>query len=193
MATNYNGWYAYTTSTQTIVAHLTGSAAEKMYNNPARLAGPYATKAQAQAAIGEKSGSGSGSGTGSGQTSKQWWVVEGVVGGPSQPSLYNIVQSSAKPTSQGQVVAGPFATKAQAQAWITKTETDLPGAHLAGLGAPNPLSGLSSIGDFFSRLGEANTWIRVGEVVIGVILIAVGVAETTNAVPIATKIAGYVK
>jgi len=45
----------------------------------------------------------------------------------------------------------------------------------------------------FSALFQANIWLRVGEVALGIILIAVGVARLTNAVPIATKIARYVK
>lgn len=44
-----------------------------------------------------------------------------------------------------------------------------------------PLSGLKAIGDFFSRLTQANTWIRVGEVLLGVILLAVGMARITGA------------
>lgn len=41
-------------------------------------------------------------------------------------------------------------------------------------------------------LFQAHIWIRVGEVALGLILIAVGVAKLTNAVPIATKIARHV-
>jgi hypothetical protein len=37
---------------------------------------------------------------------------------------------------------------------------------------------------------EASTWMRVAEVALGVILIAIGVAKLTRAVPIATEIAG---
>lgn len=44
-----------------------------------------------------------------------------------------------------------------------------------------------------AALFNAHIWIRVGEVALGLILIAVGVAKLTNAVPLATKIAGYVK
>lgn len=42
-------------------------------------------------------------------------------------------------------------------------------------------------------LFQAHIWIRVGEVLLGVVLIAVGVARLTNVVPIATKIAKAVK
>lgn len=49
------------------------------------------------------------------------------------------------------------------------------------------------IGGFLSALANANTWIRVAEVVLGAVLIAVGLAQMTNAVPLATKIAKAVK
>lgn len=57
---------------------------------------------------------------------------------------------------------------------------------------PNPLGGLAAIGAFFSDLSNANTWVRVGEGLLGLVLIAVGVARITHAVPIATSIAGKV-
>lgn len=50
-------------------------------------------------------------------------------------------------------------------------------------------SGLAAIGNFLSTLGQANLWIRVGEVILGIVLLAVGVARITRAVPVATKIA----
>ncbi|MEU9022347.1 hypothetical protein [Actinomadura sp. NPDC048394] len=43
--------------------------------------------------------------------------------------------------------------------------------------------------DVLKPLFQANLWIRVAEVALGIILIAVGLARITNAVPIATKIA----
>lgn len=46
---------------------------------------------------------------------------------------------------------------------------------------------------FLGRLASAALWERVGLVAVGVVLIAVGVAKLTSAVPIATKIAGVVK
>jgi len=48
---------------------------------------------------------------------------------------------------------------------------------------------LTDINGFLSRLTQRNTWIRVGEILLGVVLIAVGVARMTNAVSAATKIA----
>lgn len=50
--------------------------------------------------------------------------------------------------------------------------------------------GLTSL---VSNLENANLWLRIGEGLLGVILIAVGVARMTNAVGAATKIASVVK
>lgn len=58
---------------------------------------------------------------------------------------------------------------------------------------PSPLTGLAAIGAFFAALSQASTWLRIGEGVLGLVLVAVGVARITNAVPIATKIAGAVR
>ena len=43
-----------------------------------------------------------------------------------------------------------------------------------------------------SPLFQGNIWIRVAEVVLGLVLVAVGLAKMTNAVPVATKIAKVV-
>jgi hypothetical protein len=68
-----------------------------------------------------------------------------------------------------------------------------PGAISAGESAgQSTFTGLAAVGDFFQRLTQASTWERVGEVVLGLLLIAVGVAHMTHAVPIATKLAGAV-
>jgi hypothetical protein len=46
---------------------------------------------------------------------------------------------------------------------------------LAGGGnLPNPLAGLAAIGDFFNRLTEPQTWLRVGEVAAGLLLLYLG-------------------
>lgn len=39
---------------------------------------------------------------------------------------------------------------------------------------PNPLAGLAAVGDFFNRLTQANTWLRVGEVVAGLLVLYLG-------------------
>lgn len=56
------------------------------------------------------------------------------------------------------------------------------GAVDAAVNGLNPLSGLF----------QANIWLRVAEVGIGILLLAVGIAKLTNALPAATKIAGAV-
>ena len=48
----------------------------------------------------------------------------------------------------------------------------------------------TSTADFLSRLTSANTWLRVAEVLLGTLLIAVGIAKITNASELANKIAG---
>lgn len=83
---------------------------------------------------------------------------------------------------------GSFLTAAEkATAQTDFNTTGVPNSVLNGAGGL--LSGLAAIGDFFARLTEANTWLRVGEVTLGVILISIGIAKMTNAVPVATKIA----
>jgi hypothetical protein len=60
-------------------------------------------------------------------------------------------------------------------------------------GALMQSSGLGAVGEFVKGLGQASTWLRIGEGVLGLVLIAVGVARITNAVPVATKIAKAVR
>lgn len=66
-------------------------------------------------------------------------------------------------------------------------------AQQAGKGATTALGGLSAIGDFFNRLTEANTWLRVGEVVAGLLLLYIGLnaamrgTAAGNAVQSATR------
>jgi hypothetical protein len=50
----------------------------------------------------------------------------------------------------------------------------------------------SGILGFLGRLSDGNLWLRVGEGVLGIVLIAIGVAKLTNAVPVATKIAAKI-
>jgi cell wall-associated NlpC family hydrolase len=46
---------------------------------------------------------------------------------------------------------------------------------------------------FIGALLNPNTWLRIGEVALGMMLIAVGTAKLTNAVPVATKVAKTLK
>jgi hypothetical protein len=126
----------------------------------------------------------------------QWWVVEQPwpVTHPSglRPTIVQAAdRTAAEHAGNGAVTGGPFATKAAAQKALSAQQ--VPGTDLVPAGGelslPSPLSGVT---DFLQRLGQASTWIRVAEVALGLILIAVGVAKITHVVPIATKIAGAV-
>ena len=45
---------------------------------------------------------------------------------------------------------------------------------------PNPLTGVSAIGDFANRLTQANTWIRVGEFLAGMVLVVIALNAMTK-------------
>lgn len=129
----------------------------------------------------------------------QWWVVWNANSG-----AVNVVQSASTPaTPASGKVFGPYATQAAAQAEAKASPSTGQIIALgvnAGLGSAtggavgdtqtgSPLTGLAAIGDFFSRLTQANTWERIGMVLLGIVLVAAGVAHLTHAVPVATKIA----
>jgi hypothetical protein len=48
----------------------------------------------------------------------------------------------------------------------------------------------SAVNDALKPLFQASIWLRVAEVALGVVLIAIGLAKITHAVPAATRIAG---
>lgn len=134
-----------------------------------------------------------------------WWVEQRPSGIPRDPGqlAYAIFQAATRTEAEAHIqyqpgatiVAGPFPTEAAANKWIQdKTgskDTSLPGqAHAATGPIKNPLP---SIGEFISRFENKNLWLRVGEVVLGLLLIAVGVAKLTDKVGIATKVAKVLK
>lgn len=138
-------------------------------------------------------------------SSGQWWVVwtappSGLKYGQRQFHVISAVTPPAAASNDfgGLVlqVDGPYLSRAAAETAVgssTGTSGTGPGIanpnNKANQPPANPLGGLAGIGDFFGRLTEASTWVRVGEVVLGLILVAVGIARITHAVPIATKIA----
>lgn len=81
--------------------------------------------------------------------------------------------------AQGASVAGNFAVTSGAA--LNQTITS------------SPLDWLSTIGDFFSRLGQANTWLRIGEFLLGGALIVVGVAHMASETPMGRAAAGLAK
>lgn len=158
-------------------------------------AGPYQTEAKARAAFQ--------AGTrppGCPDSSDPWWV-EIIYSEINilQLNYPKVVQSKTKPTT-GQKstyivtgVQGPFNTKAEAEN-AAKGYSGIINKGGVGSGGGTSSLGkiarsLGKIAHFFESLGKAHTWIRVGEVLLGVILIAVGIAKITNAVPLATDIA----
>jgi hypothetical protein len=135
-----------------------------------------------------------------------WWII--VESSPSQQATNKIggayppgvpiyfsgtkAQATAKAnltvktgsTSNGPF--GPFATKQDAE---TSWKTGGVNQH-AGTGGPlptptNPLTGLAAIGDFFTKIGQRETWIRVAEFVIGGGLIYIGIHAMSKGTAIA--------
>jgi hypothetical protein len=116
----------------------------------------------------------------------EWFTGPPVVGGPNKYQVAEAANAAeaAKLTAEG--YKGPYATQAAAQsaanaatATATSTEVSL----------PNPLTGVDAIGAFFNKLGDANTWIRVGKVVIGGLLLVVGLVHITGVQGAAANIA----
>lgn len=96
---------------------------------------------------------------------------------------HKIITARSSAQKQADIDAGYmewFQTRTAARNWV-KGQQGILGGHL-----PDPLSGLDSLA---GRLEEGSTWIRAGEAALGIILIAIGVARITRAVPIATDIA----
>lgn len=140
-----------------------------------------------------------------------WWVggyIEAGAGGSGTPYLPFVFQDATKAQAVkdagAKLLAGPFATQDDAQNWANAYEKNPSTLHAgsglspstgtvqgdkAPAGAAGLLTGLNAIGDFFARLSEGNTWLRLGEGLLGIILIAVGLARITSAVPAATRIA----
>lgn len=132
---------------------------------------------------------------------EQWWALSEVnTSNPAKTGPWTYFQATAAQAQARakltityggeQALYGPYATEADAKTAVASgqdkpQQTGSPNPP----SLPNPLSGLAAIGDFFGRLTEGNTWIRIGEALLGIVLIAVGLARVTHAVPVATSIA----
>jgi len=91
------------------------------------------------------------------------------------------------------IVGGPYPTQAAATAAAQKDKNTTtggggthPGVSVSTVNSsnghlPSALSGLAAIGDFFARLGDPNTWIRVAKVIAGGTLLIVGLAHMSGA------------
>lgn len=115
--------------------------------------------------------------------SGQWWVVmeaTGVSGGTI--TVYEGTQQETELLIGTHF--GPYSSLADANkeaATLQNNNQTVAGSIKAG--AAGPLSGLAAIGDFFQRLTQANTWMRVGEVVVGLILLGIGVNALFKGAP----------
>lgn len=82
---------------------------------------------------------------------------------------------------------GPFATEAEAKT-AQNPQQQSPNplndvTNAAENAASGPLTGLAAIGGFFSKLGQANTWLRVAEVLLGAGIIIVALARLAGDTP----------
>jgi hypothetical protein len=100
-------------------------------------------------------------------------------------------QHDQDPNNQGPFAAkftliGGYNTKAEAQAAVDKFNSEPNPKKLSDAGIPsapdlpNPLTGINAVGDFFQRLTQPATWARVGEVVLGGILVYAGVRALSH-------------
>lgn len=106
---------------------------------------------------------------------QSWWVLQASVAARGQPA-FTAVESPTRPKDTGvsRVVAGPFKTKAEAQAWIA--------AQTAGPSLPNPLAFLGWIQEIGHWIGVAVAyvtdgamWRSIGWIVLGGILALAGI------------------
>ncbi len=196
VSVNFGIPYVTETTNPTTIPGITGES------------GPFPTQAAAEKFLphsGLGSGGSGGSGGGgpivvTGNPVNPSQPINGVVTNPNKYPQWGVNNPSGNLTSKGDVIAEAhnaaeknklldkgyfiwFVSRAAAEAFIASENSPFNG------NLPSPLGGLDAIGAFFSTLAEPNLWKRVGYVGLGVVLLAIGVAKLTNAVPIATKIA----
>lgn len=106
-----------------------------------------------------------------------WWVMQNNAPSHGSPQ-FKAIQSATRPkdTAVSSVAAGPFPTKAAADAWIAAQQSpDFPSL-------PNPLSFLSTLGNighwagiFTAAVTDVHTWISVGWLGLGLGLLLLGI------------------
>lgn len=155
--------------------------------------GGFATKADALAAEGKNPPSTGTGGGGQPASSSGWFVVASTTAPTGSPivlagltvqhfagSNYTLALTM---VSTG-LAWGPYTTQSAARAELTALRNGT-APNPRGLGTATPgtptESALDKIGDFVGRLSEASTWLRVGEVLLGIVLLAIGVARITGA------------
>lgn len=107
-------------------------------------------------------------------------------------SLYSQLQKQFPPTpteSTAYQIFNPFFAALVAGDGIAAAAQAVASA-TAGVGKVAATTSLNlPFSGVFSGFFQGNIWIRVGEVLLGLVLIAVGIARLTKQVPIATKVA----
>jgi len=129
----------------------------------------------------------------------QWWVLS-EASSTNPNGSFVVIHGTAlqvKAKYNG-AVSGPYATRAAAEAAAHTTGGGFPGANIPGnpakaLGISNPLAGVAAIGDFFNRLTQPNTWLRVGEFVAGGLLIYLGLSAAMRGTEAQTAAQGITK
>lgn len=124
------------------------------------------------------------------------WYVDGYIeagmsaSGGVTPYLAFVSQSK---TDGAKNLAGPFPTQAAAQAWADSYNKNphnpKAGNDLSKSGSIATNDQPPSVPDILGKVNASNLILRVAEIGLGLVLIAVGVAKLTTAVPVATKIA----
>jgi hypothetical protein len=108
-------------------------------------------------------------------------------------------QADPPPQLSDMFLAGSFLTLAAAQAYKNAIGTGsiipTPGTPIVGSGPgaprmPKITDPLQAIGDFFAKLGQPNLWIRIGEALLGIVLIGVGLAHLTGVDNVINKAVG---
>lgn len=129
----------------------------------------------------------------------QWWIVrEGTLGqivssfAPSQffdlSVQWTVKQSATRPNASAK---GPYPSQAaarQAADQLNSQESGLgPAAAAAAKAAASAAATATGTTGLVSRLEQGSTWVRVGEVLLGVLLIGIGLAHLTGAQNLISK------
>ena len=113
----------------------------------------------------------------------QWWVMEASAPGRGSPQ-FQAVQSPTRPkdTAVSHVAAGPFATQADAEKWISNAEG---GFGIPTPSIPNPFGFLAALGwiqeighwagILVSVITDLHTYISLGWLMLGFILLIIGI------------------
>jgi hypothetical protein len=122
----------------------------------------------------------------------EWWVISETSGQPG-PGTFVVVQGNALQirAKYGTAANGPYPTQAAAEAAAHSRGGGFPGPNIPG----NPGSAIgvgikAAQQDLFKGLDLGNILLRVGEVLLGIVLVGVGIAKltgTTNFVASALK------